>query len=166
MKPELLVCALTALTLMAPGISRAFTPCTINTSIPSYGELSDLQMEALLGNSMACYPQAAPYENQEYHTGSTSSPTGNIIDYKKGPNDPVDPSKLIGTYNITTTTGRGAHAIIVYTYTGSSPTSFTYTVWGPEPASTNLYDFCVGLTPLAGGPVRIIPQVGGSPVAC
>lgn len=166
MKPRLLACALMAATMATPSVGMAFTPCALNSGIPSYGELSVTQIEALLGTSMACYPQASPFENQEYHTGSTGSSTGNIIDYKKGPTDPIDPSETIGGYSISTTSGRGAHAIITYTYTGNPSSNFTYTVWGPEPSTTNLYDFCVGTTPLAGGPVRIIPQVGGTPVPC
>jgi hypothetical protein len=149
--------------LAAPGVGLAFTPCTLVGNPVSYIELSSTDIEALLGGSMACYPASGPYTNQEFHTGASNASTGNIIDYKKGPTDPIDPSKTIGSYNITTTIGRGSHAIITYTYTGSSPSSFTYTVWGPDPAGPTLYDFCNGLTPLAGGPVRIAT---GGPAPC
>ena len=163
MKRTLVAGVVILVNLAAPTVGLAFTPCSLDVNTPSYGELSVTQIEALLGQSMACYPKSQPYTNQEYHTGSNISTSGNIIDYKKGPTDPVDPSKQIGSYTITTTSGRGAHAIITYTYTGSSPSSFTYSVWGPNPAGPSLYDFCNGLTPLAGGPVRI---ASGGPAPC
>ena len=125
----------------------ALAACTTNGS---YVQQNAGQIASLLVGNTACYPVASPYTNQEYLSG------GNITDYKKGPSDPIDPSKVIGTYVIDS--GQGGE--IVYTYTGSPNLSFTYTVWGP--VATGEYDFCVGSTPLAGGPVRI----AAGPVAC
>ena len=143
----------------------AVASCSFSNANPTYALLTQSGIETLLGQSMACYPTAAPYENQEYHTGTTGSSTGNIIDYKKGPTDPVDPSKQIGSYSIAAVGGRPYYGTITYTYTGSPPSTFTYTVWGPTAPGGNLYDFCIGATPLAGGPVRIAPA-GASPVPC
>ena len=123
-------------------------PCTAS---PGYSQLSGSQIQSLLVGNTACYPVIAPYTNQEYLSG------GYITDYKKGLSDPIDPSKKIGTYVIDN--GQGGE--IVYTYTGNPNSTFTYTVWGP--VTGNEYDFCVGSTPLAGGPVRI---ASGGPVAC
>ena len=55
-------------------------------------------------------------ESQEFHQGSGSS--GDLIDYKKGSSDPVDPTTSVGSWSIS---GNN----ITYTYGG---TSFTYTL--------------------------------------
>lgn len=128
------------------------------TAVGSYHRLGTIAIANLLGNAMACYPAAAPFTNQEYHTGSASVSSGSIVDYKKGPTDHNDPSATVGTYTINT-----LNATVTYTYTGNPSVSYTYTVWGP--IGTNEYDFCVGLTPLSGGPVRIVPTAG-APIPC
>jgi hypothetical protein len=95
----------------------------------------------LIGQT-ACYPATGPYRNQEFLTG------GNIIDYKKGPTDKVDPTKTVGAYF-----NNENSLTMTYTYiSGSTP--YTYTIWGPTAANT--YDFCLnGTTPLPGG-VRVV----------
>lgn len=50
---------------------------------------------------------------QEYH-----KPGGDLIDYKKGPTNPVDPSKKVGTWS---TGGNGSNSLVTYNYgTGGS----------------------------------------------
>ena len=49
---------------------------------------------------------------QEFHQSG-----GALIDYKKGSNDPIDPTKLVGTWSIT---GTGSNAMLVHTYGNSS----------------------------------------------
>ena len=122
-------------------------PCTAS---PGYSQLSGSQIQSLLVGNTACYPVIAPYTNQEYLSG------GNITDYKKGPSDPIDPSKVIGTYTIDNTNNT-----ITYTYTGSPNSVFTYTVWGPVVSGE--YDFCSSGIPLVNGPVRIVT---GGPGPC
>ncbi|BCX87748.1 hypothetical protein MIN45_P0115 [Methylomarinovum tepidoasis] len=61
---------------------------------------------------------------QEYH-----APSGALIDYKKGPSDPVDPSKTVGSWS---TSG----AQVTYTY---GQASYSYTVTGD---ATSGYSLC------------------------
>ena len=65
---------------------------------------------------------------------------GALIDYKRGPGDPVDPSETVGNWSIA---GTGANATVVYNY-GSGGT-FAFQVF---PNGGNSYSFCVGLTDL------------------
>jgi hypothetical protein len=123
---------------------------------PGYAQLTQAEVEALVGTSMACYPASAPYHDQEYHTGSASSAAGNIIDYKKGPTDPRDPSTQVGSYSVS------SGGALQYTYTGGA--TYTYGVWGSQTSGSGTYDFCNGVTPLTGR-VRIVVAVG-SPTAC
>ncbi len=55
--------------------------------------------------------------------------TGVIRDYKKGPSDPIDPSKDVGTWTVNST------GTITYTY---GTLSFTYQVAG----TANPYSYC------------------------
>ena len=141
----------------------ALAACTLNTYVP-YKELTDLQIEALLGGSEACVPTAGPpWNNQEYHTGNATSPSGNIIDYKLGPAAPgnTDPTTQIGTYNIVSVGLRPSYGVITYTYTGNPSAVFSYEIWGPN--ASGYYDFCNG--PSLVVEANILPSTGG-PVAC
>lgn len=55
---------------------------------------------------------------------------GQLWDYKKGPTDPVDPSKQVGTWSI-------AANSVTYSYTNGP--SYTYSIHGNGP-----YSFCTG----------------------
>ena len=65
---------------------------------------------------------------QEYHSGSGNS--GALIDYKKGPSDPVDPSKTVGSWSI-------SGGQVIYNY-GSGGT-YAYTLHNNGGGS---YTFC------------------------
>jgi len=70
----------------------------------------------------------------ELHQGSQ---TGQIIDYKRGPTDPVDPSKPVGTYTI------NANDTVTYNYGGSCG-PYTYTlrqIPSPNPESP-AFQYC------------------------
>lgn len=116
--------------------TQAYSAC-----VPSggYVELLGINIKNLLapssGSSIACVGSSGNYSNQEILQSSLS---GNIKDYKKGPNDPNDPSKVVGTYSITGT----SPGQITYTYTGG-PVD-TYTVYGTVPVASGSYDFCNG----------------------
>jgi len=72
---------------------------------------------------------------QEQHRGTGNS--GALWDYKRGPNDPVDPSKELGTWAIE---GTGNDRIIRYTYTAFGPAeSYTFAVYD---AGGGTYNFC------------------------
>jgi hypothetical protein len=64
---------------------------------------------------------------QEYH-----EPTGKLIDYKKGPDDPIDPTQELGTWEISRRGG------ICYRYGGGN-FNYCYSVHG---VADNTYQFC------------------------
>lgn len=66
----------------------------------------------LLGNKTVCASLSTSERWQEYHAGTTTA-GGTLTDYKKGPNDPVDPSEVVGSWS---TTGEGANARVIYNY--------------------------------------------------
>ena len=66
---------------------------------------------------------------------------GTLWDYKKGPNDPVDPTKQVGTWSIDTSLNT-----VTYSYTGGP--SYTYSVHGPAGGP---YSFCTGGSETVGG---------------
>lgn len=70
---------------------------------------------------------------QEYH-----APGGNLIDYKMGPNDKVDPSKKVGAWSVTGNSG-GNQAKVNYDYGSGGQSS--YTVY---PNGDGSYSFCGG----------------------
>jgi hypothetical protein len=105
----------------------------------SYVQLAAVNIKNLLapasGSSIACVGTSGNYTNQEVLQNSL---TGNITDYKKGPSDPIDPSKVIGTYTITS----GPPGQIAYSYAGG-PIE-VYEVYGTVPVTSGSYDFCTG----------------------
>lgn len=147
---KLTIYTLSALSaLLALGSGSALAACS-NSS--GYMRLNGPDLSTLLTGNTACYPAGGPpWTNQELHSG------GNIIDYKKGPSDPVDPSKTIGTYAVTGTD----MGVVTYSYTGGG--SFSYEVFGGASLPLGNYDFCSGGSPLANGPVKIKSGGGGCP---
>lgn len=139
------------------GFGRASADSCVASAGDGYAQLSASAVANLLGTSMACYPAAGPpWTNQEYHTGAVGANSGNVIDYKKGPTDPRDPSKQIGSYTIV---GTGNGGQITYNYTNGP--SYSYSVWGTQTSGSGTYDFCNGTTPLTGR-VKIIAQTGAA----
>ena len=89
----------------------------------------------LTGNSMC---QTSLQVAQEQHVSD-----GNLQDYKKGPLDPVDPTKSIGSWLVS---GSGASTIVTYTY-GSNVYSYNvFLVSGTAGLTGSTYDFCTGAT--------------------
>jgi len=78
---------------------------------------------------MVCVGSAGAWQNQEFHQTS-----GSIQDYKKGPSDPLDPTKTIGTYSInanSTVSGSTSHDTISYTYGSENVGPFMVAITGP-----------------------------------
>lgn len=92
----------------------------------------------LLNNKMVCVKNtdvsktgSTPWYNQEWHQAAAPSSTGGQLwDYKMGSGHPVDPSKQIGSWNITTNTAGagGANCAVSYNYTDGNIT-FNYNVF-------------------------------------
>jgi hypothetical protein len=103
--------------------------------------MSEAAIIALVSNKYVCANRIATHESwNELHDrlhGVGDRGPNPVIDWKRGPNDPVDPSKLVGTYTIsnganpgTITYDYGAGGIYTYsvkqTGGGIGPAFFQY----------------------------------------
>lgn len=90
-----------------PGMAAAQAcPCGGGTRIQQPGDVA-----SLLGNKWVC-ATAGSDRWQEFHTGATIA-GGALTDYKKGANDPIDKSKVVGSWRVI---GQGANTRVEYTY--------------------------------------------------
>lgn len=87
-------------------------------------------LTTLLQDNTVCVPAVtqATMEAQELHQAG-----GSLVDYKRGPTDKVDPSKRVGTWNVSS--GRGI--FVNYDYGGGR--QYAYSVWGN---SDGTHSFC------------------------
>jgi hypothetical protein len=85
--------------------------------------LADPALTTLLQGNTVCVPVVTQPTMtwQEFHQAG-----GTLIDYKRGPSDPVDPTKIVGTWAITGNSTRGW--FVTYTYPPSGGT-YNYSVW-------------------------------------
>jgi hypothetical protein len=121
-----------ALACSAP--AGALSPSVLGTTLQTSGRI-------------ACYGSAGNWENQEILQAANA-----LVDYKKGPADPVDPTSTIGSYTIADDgTGSG---IITYTYAGSPSSSFAYYLVNVSGGAGNA------------GTYRFYQGADGSGVAC
>ncbi len=89
-------------------------------------------LSELLYQKTVCVSSGASWEAQEFHGGS-SSVGGPLIDWKRGPVDPIDPTEQVGTWNIS---GTGTDTKVNYVY-GS--TTYSNSVWDHGDGT---YSFC------------------------
>lgn len=126
------------------------------------------QIQATIGNRWACANLSATEHWNEYHTGGASNGSGSVLDYKKGPNDPVDPSATTanptGHYVVVLMTGAKNSVYGTITYNYGAGGSYTYTV-SPDSGTTatnpGMYSFCT-----AGGGINIDAVVSTGPGTC
>ncbi|MDL2336217.1 MAG: hypothetical protein QFE16_00095 [Pseudomonadota bacterium] len=83
---------------------------------------SPTDLASLLGNKTVCASVSAKERWQELHGGNTTG-GGLLTDYKRGPSDSVDKSKVVGSWSIV---GNGANTKVHYDY-GAGGT-YEYTV--------------------------------------
>ena len=121
---------------------------------PGSIQLTDAALVTALSNKMAC-AVVGQEEWQEFHQGATAA-GGNLIDYKKGPTDPVDPSATVGTWAILDST-QGSP--VQYTY---GVTSYKYTVCA-QGANTHFCGAQFGGRDIMNAKVG---GSGGSPQSC
>ena len=129
---------------------QAMAACTNAT------RLNAAQISALLGGNTVCVPAvtANPMTWQELHQGTSG---GALVDYKRGPGHPVDPSETVGTWTVNG--GGQGNSSVTHVYSGAGG-SYTYTVHGSGAVGTN-HSFC----PIAGG-AEIVARVKPSGGAC
>jgi len=105
--------------------------------------LTQAQISNLLNNRYACVGASPNAQWNELHQG------GLVLDYKKGPSDPTDPSDTpshpTGSYTVTGPTG-GAQQAGTVTYNYGAGGTFGYNVTAPAgsgpPFHPGLYSFC------------------------
>ena len=121
--------------LIATVVVFAFNTSQVLANCPSgqnLGHMNNPTIQSVLGGKYACV--GTPLQNNELHTGSTTATSGQVLDYKKGPSDPNDPSDTpahpTGTYSI-------SGEVITYTY-GSL--TFSYNI--NQTPSGSVYTFC------------------------
>jgi hypothetical protein len=90
-------------------------------------------LRTLLTNNTACVGSTPNAQWSEWHNAGT------LVDWKKGPSDPRDPTTTVGTYVISANGDNGGR--VTYTY---GINSYSYAV---QAATVPIYTFC----PLTGG---------------
>jgi len=101
--------------------------------------LTAAQLVTTLSGKYVCAKRPGPVDSDtwnELHQGTTAA-GGPILDYKRGPSDPVDPSKVVGTYII------NANNTVTYNY-GDPGGPYTWVVTGgasPNPETPG-FQFC------------------------
>ena len=141
---------------MNPIILAAFAGMTLASlpalslaacAAPSVRVATAAAMTTLLQGNTVCVPvnTQPTMEAQELHQAG-----GALIDYKRGPAHPVDPSKQVGTWTVTG--GRGA--FVTHNYGGGA--QYTYSVWANNDNTT--HSFCS-----ANPEIKVRIKTGGGP---
>lgn len=101
------------------------------------GSGGSLALSTLAGKTV-CVGSAPTWDAQEFHSGTTG---GDLIDYKRGPGHPIDPTGKVGTWSI-------AGNQINHNYGPAA--NYTYDVY----EKTGAYSFCVGTSEKAAATIR------------
>jgi hypothetical protein len=97
-------------------------------------------IQAALENKFVCAARATGGNNDtwsEEHGNLSVGGTGILTEYAKGPGDPVDPRKAVGTWAVGTSS---FGATVIYSYTGDSGSPYTWSLF--QIPSTSSYYFC------------------------
>lgn len=120
----------------AAGVALASLPAASNAACaaPSVRVNTKAAMSALLTGNTVCVPAVTQptMEAQELHQAG-----GALIDFKRGPAHPTDPTSRVGTWSVTGVDGRGVFA--TYDYGGGK--IYTYAVWRNTDGS-GTHSFC------------------------
>lgn len=88
-------------------------------ALPSVRVNTKAALTTLLEGNTACVGSRPTFDAQELHQAG-----GSLVDYKRGPSDPVDKSQRVGTWGLTGVDGR---TFVTYDY--GSGQVYTYSVW-------------------------------------
>lgn len=137
MKKQLIIAAMSALAWSA---EPAFADCT-GTALSQSDLLGLLTNHTVCGRPGDDYPKGENSSDrwQEQHVGENGR--GDLVDYKKGAGDPLDPSKSVGTFLI-------LGGQVSYNYGAGA--SYTYSVY----QSGTVYSFCEGTAERARATVK------------
>ncbi len=105
--------------------------CTANR-VSGAALIGLLQDKTVCGTATGAGGSNAGDRWQEFHDGAAGS--GPLIEWAKGPNDPVDPTHQVGTW-----LANGRAGTVTYSYSGGG--SYTWLVYGD---GGGVYSFCTG----------------------
>ena len=146
-----------ALLLASAMTGEAMAQCTTGR-VNSVSALTTL----LSGNTICVSNGAGGWDSQEEHIAG-----GVLMDYKKGPSDRVDPTKVLGTWHVSGPALPPANTIVTYNYTAWTPNqSYAYLVYlnsGTLNQAGSTYAFC---TSPGGTPVVIGTLKAGTGAGC
>jgi DNA-binding transcriptional regulator YdaS (Cro superfamily) len=108
-------------------------------------KLSPSQIRSVINGRYACANLSPTEHWNEVHTGTGISSSGQVLDYKKGPGHPTDPSDTVahptGTYSVSPAgadTGQ-----VVYNYGAGGTYGYTIRAnLGSASPNLGLYSFC------------------------
>ena len=118
-------------------------------------------VQAALENKFVC-AQRAPGSNTDTWSEEHGPISGGgiLTEYAKGPGDPVDPRKAVGTWSVLANNSAGA--TVRYNYTGDSSSPYTWSLFS---LGSNSYLICSinGQTPIATANITSLPVNAASP---
>ncbi len=134
---RMIVLASIATLVLAPG-AQAQCSCATNQVTNSATDSNAQNLSTTLSGHTVCVAKSGGgWQHQEWHQGGPAS--GAIIDYKKGPADPIDPTTALGTWS---TNGTGASSRIIYSYSGGSIGVYAVCSSKSQPAVGDTIGFC------------------------
>lgn len=125
-----------ALGLAASAYAQTACPCSSTGTLVAAPRL-------LVGGNTVCAARGDE-RWQEYHAGTSG---GALIDYKRGPNDPVDPTAQVGTWS-------ASGGTLTHDYGGGA--RYTWSVCREAPGGP--YRFCDGSTSVVSGATIVTGQ--------
>jgi hypothetical protein len=132
--------ALVAATVMVTGHASAQVACPGGTARVAGAALRTL----INGNTMCAASSSNSDTWQEYHQGAGA---GSLIDWKRGPGHPVDPTTTVGTWSA----GNDANAVLTHNYGASA---YSWLVCQQAAASTFVLVSTSGAANIAGVSVK------------
>ena len=117
-------------------------------------------LTSLLLNNTVCGTRGTDKWQEEHLGVSPNSPgtINDLMDYKEGPNDEIDPSKVVGTWKIETINN---NTVVTYAYSdGGTAGPYSYTVHDKGGGG---YSFCGTTAASEDIDVTIIPVLSGCP---
>jgi hypothetical protein len=118
-------------------------------------------IQAALENKFVCAARAPGGNLDTWSEEHGTLATGGILtEYAKGPGDPIDPRKPVGTWSVTANNTPGA--TVSYSYTGDSGSPYRWSLFF---LGVNSYQFCSnnGLTPIATANITALPVNAANP---
>jgi hypothetical protein len=135
---RIILLASMATLVLAPG-AQAQCSCATN-QVTNSAAAQNLSL-ALAGNTVCVAKGGGRWQNQEWHQGGPAG--GALIDFKKGPTDPIDPTKGVGTWSIS---GADEDTRVTYSYVPAGVGSYAVCSSKSQPGPGDTIGFCANTT--------------------